>query len=572
AAERTKTIRLTSAVTVLSSDVPVRVFQQFATLDLLSDGRAEIMAGRGSFIESFPLYGYDLADYDRLFAEKLEELLAVRADPEARGVYPRPLQDPLPVWVAVGGTPESAARAGLLGLPMALAIIGGSPERFAPFAEIHRRAAEQAGRPRPALSINSHGFVAPTGEEAADIAFPGHETMMNRIGRERGWPPLRRAGSAARSSSAARRRSSRRSSSSTSSSGTIASSCSSASARCRTGSSCARSSSSAPRSPPRCARRFPRRRERARPAPADGTNESVAVADFFWKRSRGPTEMLKRSFARGLLLGGGALWFVRWVSSPTPGADAPVEAAPVALDVLDDDDPPPAAVAPVHRRSLKRRFATTLALTTIFFAGAALAAGAGNELAQVSPDSTVADAPATVTVTTTDAATPTTATDDTTTTDAATSATDSAAVPAPQAAAAAAADVTTPAATPTTTEPVTTDAPTTDATTTTTAATTVAAVAPADPTTTTDPSDVVVKPVVPVHAVQPADTHRRVSVATAHVHRSRSVQSSLPLPVPLAIPYHAIAFDPQEWLTENPGTPTGIAAVDIAMNYLGVPY
>ncbi|HZS23774.1 MAG TPA: C40 family peptidase [Gaiellaceae bacterium] len=282
--------------------------------------------------------------------------------------------------------------------------------------------------------------------------------------------------------------------------------------------------------------------------------------------------MLKRSFARGLLLGGGALWFVRWVSSPTPGADAPVEAAPVALDVLDDDDPPPAAVAPVHRRSLKRRFATTLALTTIFFAGAALAAGAGNELAQVSPDSTVADAPATVTVTTTDAATPTTATDDTTTTDAATSATDSAAVPAPQAAAAAAADVTTPAATPTTTEPVTTDAPTTDATTTTTAATTVAAVAPADPTTTTDPSDVVVKPVVPVHAVQPADTHRRVSVATAHVHRSRSVQSSLPLPVPLAIPYHAIAFDPQEWLTENPGTPTGIAAVDIAMNYLGVPY
>ncbi|HZS23773.1 MAG TPA: LLM class flavin-dependent oxidoreductase [Gaiellaceae bacterium] len=193
AAERTKTIRLTSAVTVLSSDVPVRVFQQFATLDLLSDGRAEIMAGRGSFIESFPLFGYDLADYDRLFAEKLEELLAVRADPEARGVYPRPLQDPLPVWVAVGGTPESAARAGLLGLPMALAIIGGSPERFAPFAEIHRRAAEQAGRPRPALSINSHGFVAPTGEEAADIAFPGHETMMNRIGRERGWPPLRRA-------------------------------------------------------------------------------------------------------------------------------------------------------------------------------------------------------------------------------------------------------------------------------------------------------------------------------------------------------------------------------------------
>src|SRR4051812_16544230 len=154
AAARTKTIRLTSAVSVLSSDDPVRVFQDFATLDLLSGGRAEIMAGRGSFIESFPLFGYDLRDYDALFEEKLRLLLALReservswpggfrAAIDDRGVYPRPLQDPLPVWVAVGGAPESAIRAGALGLPMALAIIGGLPERFVPFADLHRRAAE----------------------------------------------------------------------------------------------------------------------------------------------------------------------------------------------------------------------------------------------------------------------------------------------------------------------------------------------------------------------------------------------------------------------------------------------
>src|SRR6266516_2935956 len=160
AAARTERIRLTSAVSVLSSDDPVRVFQDFATLDLLSGGRAEIMAGRGSFIESFPLFGYDLKDYDELFAEKLELLLGVR-DAElvtwpgghrpaidGRGVYPRPLQDPLPVWVAVGGSPQSAIRAGALGLPMALAIIGGLPERFTPFADLHRRAAEEAGHGR----------------------------------------------------------------------------------------------------------------------------------------------------------------------------------------------------------------------------------------------------------------------------------------------------------------------------------------------------------------------------------------------------------------------------------------
>jgi probable LLM family oxidoreductase len=204
-AERTKHIRLTSAVSVLSSDDPVRVFQDFATLDLLSGGRAEIMAGRGSFIESFPLFGYDLDDYDELFAEKLELLLALREAEQihwagrhrpaldGQGVYPRPVQEPLPVWVAVGGTPQSVVRAGALGLPMALAIIGGLPERFAPFAELHRRAAQEAGHEPPVLSINSHGFVADTARRAADEAFPPHKTVMDRIGRERGWPPLTRA-------------------------------------------------------------------------------------------------------------------------------------------------------------------------------------------------------------------------------------------------------------------------------------------------------------------------------------------------------------------------------------------
>jgi probable LLM family oxidoreductase len=204
AAERTRRIRLTSAVSVLGSDDPVRVFQDFATLDLLSGGRAEIMAGRGSFVESFPLFGYDLRDYDALFAEKLELLLAVR-DAERvtwagghrppiddRGVYPRPLQDPLPVWVAVGGTPESAVRAGLLGLPLALGIIGGLPERFVPFAELHREAARRAGHEAPPLSINSHGFVADTSQEAVETSYAPFAATMDRIGRERGWPPLQR--------------------------------------------------------------------------------------------------------------------------------------------------------------------------------------------------------------------------------------------------------------------------------------------------------------------------------------------------------------------------------------------
>jgi probable LLM family oxidoreductase len=204
AAARTKRIRLTSAVSVISSDDPVRVFQDFATLDLISGGRAEIMAGRGSFIESFPLFGFDLEHYDELFAEKLELLLAVREDEHVAwqgrhraaipglGVYPRPVQDPLPVWVAVGGNPQSAARAGLLGLPMALAIIGGQPERFAPFVELHRRAVAEGGHDPLPVSINSHGFVADTSQRAADVAFPPMKAMMDRIGRERGWPPLTR--------------------------------------------------------------------------------------------------------------------------------------------------------------------------------------------------------------------------------------------------------------------------------------------------------------------------------------------------------------------------------------------
>ena len=205
AAERTSRIRLTSAVTVLSSDDPVRVFQDFATLDLLSGGRAEIMAGRGSFIESFPLFGYALDDYHELFAENLELLLALResehitwsgrhrAALSGQGVYPRPFQDPLPIWIAVGGTPESAVRAGMLGLPMALAIIGGLPKRFAPFAELHRRAATEAGHGRLPLSINSHGFVADDAQRAADEFFPPLKSMMDKIGRERGWSPLARA-------------------------------------------------------------------------------------------------------------------------------------------------------------------------------------------------------------------------------------------------------------------------------------------------------------------------------------------------------------------------------------------
>ena len=207
AAARTKKIRLSSAVTVLSSDDPVRVFQSFATLDLLSNGRAEIMAGRGSFIESFPLFGYDLRDYNELFSEKLALLLELcraeqvswsgkhRPPLENQGIYPRPIQSPLPVWVAVGGTPESVVRAARLGLPLALAIIGGLPEQFAPLVELYRRTAQEANQApgQVKLSINSHGFIADGSRQAVDDAFPFFQAAMNKIGRERGWPPMTRA-------------------------------------------------------------------------------------------------------------------------------------------------------------------------------------------------------------------------------------------------------------------------------------------------------------------------------------------------------------------------------------------
>jgi probable LLM family oxidoreductase len=207
AAARTQTIRLSTAVTVLSSDDPVRVFQRFATLDLISEGRTEIMAGRGSFTESFPLFGYDLKDYDDLFTEKLELLLQLReteqvtwegrhrASLNGQGVYPRPVQDKLPVWIAVGGTPQSVVRAAALGLPLAVAIIGGLPEQFGPLVGLYRQAAIQSGHDPAQLpvSINSHGFIANNRQQALDAAFPYFEQTMNRIGRERGWPPMTRA-------------------------------------------------------------------------------------------------------------------------------------------------------------------------------------------------------------------------------------------------------------------------------------------------------------------------------------------------------------------------------------------
>jgi probable LLM family oxidoreductase len=206
AAAMTKRIRLTSAVTVLSSDDPVRVYQAFSTLDGISNGRAEIMAGRGSFIESFPLFGYQLDDYDELFEENLELLLAVRASEKVTwrgghrpaidnlGVYPRSVQSPLPVWIASGGNPESAIRAGMLGLPIAFAIIGGMPEQFAPLVALYKEAAARAGHNPDTLSIatHSHGFVGETTEQAADLFFPSTQAQMNVIGRERGWPPYRR--------------------------------------------------------------------------------------------------------------------------------------------------------------------------------------------------------------------------------------------------------------------------------------------------------------------------------------------------------------------------------------------
>ncbi|APB68959.1 LLM class flavin-dependent oxidoreductase [Paenibacillus polymyxa] len=207
AAAQTQRIRLTSAVTVLSSDDPVRVFQDFATLDGISNGRAEIMAGRGSFIESFPLFGYDLDNYDELFDEKLELLLKIRDSEKVTwkgghrpaihnlGVYPRPVQNPLPVWIGSGGNQESVVRAGLLGLPLVLAIIGGSPVQFAPLVELYKKAARHAGHDASLLPVasHSHGFIAETTELAADKFFPSTQQSMNVLGRERGWGPYTRS-------------------------------------------------------------------------------------------------------------------------------------------------------------------------------------------------------------------------------------------------------------------------------------------------------------------------------------------------------------------------------------------
>ncbi len=207
AAARTTRIRLASSVTVLSSDDPVRVFQQFATVDLISGGRAEIVVGRGSFTESYPLFGYDLNNYDALFAEKLNLLLKLREKTEVewtgkfrapltgQGVYPRPLQQPLPVWLGVGGTPNSFVRAGSLGLPLMVAIIGGEPHRFRSLIEMYRQAGRRAGflPEQLKVGVHLHGFVANTTEEAADTLYPAHAWTFNRIGRERGWPPTSRA-------------------------------------------------------------------------------------------------------------------------------------------------------------------------------------------------------------------------------------------------------------------------------------------------------------------------------------------------------------------------------------------
>jgi probable LLM family oxidoreductase len=207
AASRTKNIRLTSAVTVLSAADPVRVFQEFATLDLISNGRAEIVAGRGSFIESFPLFGFDVEDYDSLFAEKLELLLKIRENTHVhwsgkhrsaltgQAIYPRPLQNPFPIWVGVGGTPASFARAGVLGLPLMVAIIGGEPHRFRPLIDLYRQAGVRSGHKPEDLKVGLHmiGFVADSIKEAADVFFPGYAHTFTEIGKERGWPPTTRA-------------------------------------------------------------------------------------------------------------------------------------------------------------------------------------------------------------------------------------------------------------------------------------------------------------------------------------------------------------------------------------------
>jgi probable LLM family oxidoreductase len=207
AATRTKNIRLTSAVTVLSAADPIRVFQEFATLDLISHGRAEIVAGRGSFVESYPLFGLRLEDYDSLFSEKLDLLLKIRENTHVRwsgthrapltgqAVYPRPLQNPLPIWVGVGGTPSSFARAGMLGLPLMVAIIGGEPKRFRPLIELYRETGRRAGHSPEKLVVGLHsiGFLGDTTQQAADDFYPGYAHTFTEIGKERGWPPTTRA-------------------------------------------------------------------------------------------------------------------------------------------------------------------------------------------------------------------------------------------------------------------------------------------------------------------------------------------------------------------------------------------
>ena len=207
AAARTRTIRLSTAVTVLSSDDPIRVWQQFSTLDLLSNGRAEIMAGRGSFVESFPLFGYDLNDYDELFEEKLQELLEIRKGGKVTWagsdhtkpipgmeIFPKPIQDPLPLWIAVGGTPNSVARAAYFALPLMIAIIGGRPQQFQPLVQLYRDTAAKMNHDVASLpvGISSHGFIAENSQDAGNIAFPAHHEAMSRIGKERGWPPTTR--------------------------------------------------------------------------------------------------------------------------------------------------------------------------------------------------------------------------------------------------------------------------------------------------------------------------------------------------------------------------------------------
>jgi probable LLM family oxidoreductase len=208
AAARTSRIRLTSAVTVLSSADPVRVFQNFATLDLISKGRAEMVVGRGSFIDSFPLFGFQLEDYDSLFVEKLNLLLKIRDNEHVtwsgkhrpalngQGVYPRPVQNPLPIWLGVGGTPESFVRAGALGLPLMVAIIGGETHRFRPLIDLYREAGKRAGHSPDRLKVGVHslGYVAATTQEAADDFFPGYARAFTDIGKERGWPAVTRNG------------------------------------------------------------------------------------------------------------------------------------------------------------------------------------------------------------------------------------------------------------------------------------------------------------------------------------------------------------------------------------------